>query len=55
MYRDGVRKGTAQLQLNLARDAKNKQSFYKSVSQKRKAKESIPHLMSKTGSTGNNR
>ncbi|KAK4817803.1 hypothetical protein QYF61_027854 [Mycteria americana] len=48
--RDGVRKAKAQLELNMARDAKNsKKGFYRYVSQKRKVKESIPPLMSKTG------
>ena len=36
MCRDGVRKAKAQLELNLARDAKNKKGFYRYVSQKRK-------------------
>ncbi|KFR08823.1 hypothetical protein N306_10297, partial [Opisthocomus hoazin] len=48
--RDGVRKVKAQLELNLARDAKNnKKGFYRYVSQKKKVKESVPRLMSKTG------
>jgi len=38
------------LKLNLAKDAKNnKKGFYRYVSQKRKVKESVPLLMSKTG------
>jgi len=42
LCRDGVRRATAQLELNLARDAKNnKKVFYRYVSQKRKVKESI--------------
>ncbi|KFV50335.1 hypothetical protein N328_01276, partial [Gavia stellata] len=46
----GVRKAKAWLELNLARDAKNsKKGIYRYVSQKRKFKESIPPLMSKTG------
>ena len=50
MCRDGVRKAKAWLELNLARDVKNsKKGFYRYVSQKRKVKESIPTLMSKTG------
>ncbi|KFQ06524.1 hypothetical protein N330_02323, partial [Leptosomus discolor] len=50
LYRDGVRKAKAQLELNLARDAKNnKKGFYRYVNQKRKVKESVPPLMSKTG------
>ncbi|GAB0209193.1 hypothetical protein GRJ2_003385000 [Grus japonensis] len=44
LCRDGVRKAKAQLELNLARDAKNnKKGFYRYVSQKRKVKESVPH------------
>ncbi|KAK4826550.1 hypothetical protein QYF61_010070 [Mycteria americana] len=40
---DGVRKAKAQLELNLARDAKNnKKGFYRYVSQKRKVKERAP-------------
>ncbi|PKU43796.1 rna-directed dna polymerase from mobile element jockey-like [Limosa lapponica baueri] len=47
---DGVRKAKVQPELNLARDAKNnKKGFYRYVSQKRKVKESILPLMSKTG------
>ncbi|KAK4828789.1 hypothetical protein QYF61_000846 [Mycteria americana] len=50
LCRDGVRKAKAQLELNLARDAKNnRKGFYRYVSQKRKVKESVPALMSKTG------
>ncbi|KFQ02734.1 hypothetical protein N329_11861, partial [Haliaeetus albicilla] len=50
LCRDGVRKTKAWMELNLARDAKNnKKGFYSYVSQKRKVKESIPALMSKTG------
>ncbi|KFQ63779.1 hypothetical protein N334_06073, partial [Pelecanus crispus] len=45
---DGVGKAKAQLELNLARDVKNnRKGFYRYVSQKRKAKESIPPLMNK--------
>ena len=41
--RDGIRKAKAQLELNLARDAKNnKKGFYRYVSQKRKVKKSVP-------------
>ncbi|KAK4832997.1 LOW QUALITY PROTEIN: hypothetical protein QYF61_027021 [Mycteria americana] len=48
--RDGVMKAKVQLELNLARDAKNnKKGFYRYVIQKRKVKESIPPLMSKAG------
>jgi len=40
---DGVRRAKVQLDLNLARDAKNsKKGFYRHVSQKRQAKESVP-------------
>jgi len=50
LCRDGVRNAKAQLDLNLARDAKNnRKGFYRYVSQKRKVKESVPSLMSKTG------
>ncbi|KAK4821658.1 LOW QUALITY PROTEIN: hypothetical protein QYF61_026756 [Mycteria americana] len=50
LCRDGVRKAEEQLELNLARGIKNnKKGFYRYVSQKRKVKESIPSLMSKTG------
>jgi len=42
LCRDGVRKAKVQLELNLAREAKNnKKSFYRYVSQKRKIKENI--------------
>jgi len=41
LFRNGVRKAKAQLELNLARDAKNnKNGFYRYVSQKREVKES---------------
>ncbi|KAK4831467.1 hypothetical protein QYF61_017715 [Mycteria americana] len=50
LCRDGVRKAKAQLELNLARDAKNnKKGFYRYVSQKRKVKESIAPPMNMTG------
>ena len=50
LRRDGVRKANMQLELNLARDAKNnKKGCYRYLSQKRKVKESIPPPMSKTG------
>ncbi|KAK4825509.1 hypothetical protein QYF61_000022 [Mycteria americana] len=43
LCRDGIRKAKAQLELNLAGDAKNnKKGFYRYVSQKRKVKESVP-------------
>lgn len=41
--RDGIRKGKAQRELNLARDAEsNKKGLYRYVNQKRKVKESMP-------------
>ncbi|KFP11766.1 hypothetical protein Z169_02376, partial [Egretta garzetta] len=50
LCRNGVRKAKAQLELNLARDAKNnKKGFYRYISRKRMVKESVPPLMSKTG------
>ncbi|OPJ86486.1 hypothetical protein AV530_017670 [Patagioenas fasciata monilis] len=48
LCRDEVRKAKVQLELNLARDAKNKKRFYRYVNQKRKDKASITPLMSKT-------
>ena len=43
MYRDGVRKNKAQLELNLARDTNNNsKGFYKYISQKTKAEQSVP-------------
>ncbi|KFQ53018.1 hypothetical protein N334_04373, partial [Pelecanus crispus] len=50
LCREGVRKAKAQLELILARDAKNnKKGFYRYVNQKRKVKESISPPMNKTG------
>ncbi|KAK4816568.1 hypothetical protein QYF61_017958 [Mycteria americana] len=50
LCRDRVRKAKAQLELNLARDAKNnKKGFYRYINQKRKVKESVPPLMNKNG------
>ncbi|KFZ48948.1 hypothetical protein N338_11822, partial [Podiceps cristatus] len=50
LCRDGVRRAKVQLELNLARDAKNnKKGFYRYISRKRKVKESVPPLMSETG------
>ncbi|KFR09813.1 hypothetical protein N306_03128, partial [Opisthocomus hoazin] len=50
LCRDEVRKAKAQLELNLARDAKNnKKGFYRYVSRKKMVKESVPLLMSETG------
>jgi len=43
LRRDEVRRAKAQLELNLASNAKNnKKGFYRYVNQKRKAKESVP-------------
>jgi len=43
LCRDGVRKAKAQLELTLARGAKNNEKdFYRYVSQKRKVKECVP-------------
>jgi len=45
LCRDEVRKAKAQLEINLARGAKNnKKGFYRYVSQKRKVKESVLFL-----------
>ncbi|KFW69345.1 hypothetical protein AS28_06177, partial [Pygoscelis adeliae] len=50
LCRGGVRKTKARLELNLARDARNKKKgFYRYVSQKRKVKDSAPLLMNTTG------
>ena len=49
MCRDGVRKAKTRMELNLARDTKKNMCFYGYVSQKRKVKENLSHLMSKTG------
>ena len=44
LCRDGVRKAKAQLELNLARDAKNnKKGFYRYINQKRKLKKAYLH------------
>jgi len=43
LCRDEVRRAKAQLEPNLASDAKNnKKGFYRYVSQKKKVKESVP-------------
>jgi len=43
LCRDGVRKAKPQLELNLARDAKNnKKGFYRYVSQKKWSKKAYP-------------
>ncbi|KAK4829023.1 hypothetical protein QYF61_001798 [Mycteria americana] len=50
LCRDGVRKPKVQLELDVARDAKNnKKGFYRYINQKRKVKESVPPLMNKNG------
>ncbi|KFQ63524.1 hypothetical protein N334_07076, partial [Pelecanus crispus] len=50
LCRDGVRKAKAQLELNLAKGAKNNnKGFYRYVSQKRKVKESMAPVMSSIG------
>ncbi|KFQ77747.1 hypothetical protein N335_12351, partial [Phaethon lepturus] len=49
LCRDGIRRAKARLVLNLATDAKKNKGFYRYVSQKRKVKESVPPLTSKTG------
>jgi len=51
LCRDGVRKAKAQLELNLTRDAKNNQSFYRCVRQKNKVKESLMNMTSKVVTT----
>jgi len=49
LYRDGVRKANEQLELNITKDAKNKQKgFYRYVSQNRKVKERVCPVTSKT-------
>ena len=54
LCRDGVRKAKARLELNLARDARNKKGFYRYVSWKRKVKEAYPSD-EHDRQTGNNR
>ncbi|KFZ67368.1 hypothetical protein N338_13023, partial [Podiceps cristatus] len=50
LCRDGVRKAKAQLEMNLARNAKNnKKGFYRYINQKRKVKERAPALMNENG------
>ncbi|KFQ24264.1 hypothetical protein N331_08672, partial [Merops nubicus] len=47
---DEVRKARVQLELNLARDAKeNKKGFYRHMNQKRQVKKSIPSLKNSSG------
>jgi len=55
LCKDGVRKTKTQLELNLARAAKNnKQDFYRYVSQKKKVKES-PYPDEQDWQTGSKR
>lgn len=42
MCMDGMTKADVQLELNLARDAKNKKGFYRHIGQKRKIEENVP-------------
>ena len=42
MCRDGIRKAKVKLELNLARDARNKKDCYRYVGQKKKFKENVP-------------
>ena len=46
---EGIRKAMAQMEVNLARDIKNKNGFYRYIGQKRQAKESIPSLVNEKG------
>jgi len=55
LCRDEVRRAKAQLELNLARNAKNNnKGLYRYVSQKMKAKESVPLYGERDWQTGNN-
>jgi len=47
--RDGIRKAKEQMELNLARDVKNKKRFYRNIGQKRDAKESLHPLLNERG------
>lgn len=47
--RDGIRKASTQMELNLLRDYKNKKGFYRYIVQKRQAKESVSSLVSEKG------
>ena len=47
--RDRIRKAKVQMELNLARDVKDKKGFYKYIGRKRQAKESIPSMMKGNG------
>jgi len=55
LCRDGISNAKAQVELNIARDAKNsKKGFYGYVSQKKKIKESITPPDEQDWPTGNN-
>lgn len=45
----GIRKSKAEMKLNMAKDVKNRKRFYRYMSQKRKAKDSVPPLINKKG------
>ena len=50
LYRKGIRKAKAQLELGLARNAKNdKKVIYRYINCQRKVQKGIPHLVSNTG------
>jgi len=50
MCRDGIRKAKAWMELSLSGDEKhNRKRSYRYLAQKRKAKESVPHLMDEKG------
>ena len=44
-----MRKAKVQMELNLARDVKDKKGFYKYIGRKRQAKESVPPVMKGNG------
>ena len=47
--RDWIRKGKAQMELNLARDVKDKKGFYRYIGRGKQAKKSVPPLMKGNG------
>jgi len=50
LFRDGIKKAKAQMELSLAKDAKNnKEGFCRYIGQKTKAKESVPPLINEKG------
>lgn len=49
IYRDGVRKAKAQVELNLAKDAKNIRGFHRYINQKKKTKETVHPMVIKMG------